>query len=213
MNQGACLDLVILVPGKDERETFDALLSSRRESIGIRKINYEILVHPRRDPGCFHEAHDVLQPYIALARYALVVFDHEGSGREEDSPQDLTENLRKRLAASGWEDRVEVLLLEPELENWVWSDSPHVDEVTGWQGQNPPLREWIRGKGWWPSTAAKPERPKEVFEEALRQVKMRRSSAIYRQLAERVSLERCSDGGFLYFKALMQHWFSREGSE
>jgi len=203
----AVLDLVMLVPGKDERETFDALLSSRRESLGIRNIRYQILVHHRRDPGCFVEAPDVLQPYVKRARFSLVILDHEGSGREDDSPEGVTSDLRKRLAQSGWGERAEVLVLRPELENWVWSDSPHVDRVTGWEGQSPPLRQWLKSRGWWPEGDLKPPRPKECFEEALRKSRVRRSSAIYRQLAEHVSLNRCSDDEFLQFKNLIGHWF------
>lgn len=209
MNEAAILDLVILVPGKDERETFDALLSSRQESLGIRDVRYQILVHPRRDPGCFHEAPDVLQPYVNLARQALVVFDHEGSGQEGRAAEDVDRDLKERLARSGWRERAEVLLLQPEMENWVWSDSPHVDHVTGWADRTPALRQWLRARGWWPEGKVKPPAPKECLQEALRQVKMRRSSAIYRQLAEEVSLERCSDDAFLFFKELMQGWFPR----
>ncbi|GIW95327.1 MAG: hypothetical protein KatS3mg110_3368 [Pirellulaceae bacterium] len=40
MKPAARLDLVLLVPGKDERECFDALLSDRAESLGIRVVQY-----------------------------------------------------------------------------------------------------------------------------------------------------------------------------
>lgn len=212
MNEAAVLDLVMLVPGKDERETFDTLLSSRQESLGIREIRYNIIVHPRRDPGCFHEAPDMLQPFVARARYALVVLDYDGSGQEHRAAPDVVRDLKERLAGSGWGKRAEVLLLEPELENWVWSDSPHVDTATGWVGRTPALQQWLRGRGWWPEGVVKPPEPKKCLEEALRQVKMRRSSAIYRQLAEEVSLERCTDAAFLFFKDLMRQWFPQRES-
>jgi hypothetical protein len=207
VTRSAPLDLVILVPGKDERETFDALLSSRRASLRIASIAYEIRVHPRRDAGCFLEAADVLQLYIRRARHALVVLDHEGSGRESDSADDVARDLHKRLADSGWGQRAEVLVLEPELENWVWSDSPHVDRVAGWEGQNPSLRDWLRSEGNWPRGASKPLRPKECFEKALEKVRTPRSSSLYRQLAEKVSLERCTDPAFLRFRELLARWF------
>lgn len=207
MNESAILDLVILVPGKDEHETFDALLSSRRHSLGIRDVRYWILVHHRRDPGCFHEAPAVLQPFQKRARRALVVFDHDGSGQEQRAAPTVVQDLKERLARSGWGERAEVLLLQPELENWVWSKSPHVDAATGWAGRTPRLRQWLRTRGWWPKEMVKPPKPKECLQEALRHVKMRRSSAIYRQLAENVSLETCSDEAFLFFRDLMRRWF------
>ena len=207
MNDTGIIDLVMLVPGKDERETFEGLLSSRRQSLDIRNLCYEILVHPRRDPGCFHEAPDILQPYQGLAQYSMVVLDHEGSGQEGRSPEDVGKDLKGRLEKSGWADRTEVLVLYPELENWVWSDSPEVDQAVGWRGRNPPLRDWLKEQGWWQQGSVKPNRPKEGLEAALREVRMRRSSSIYRNLAENVGLTRCQDQGFGAFQKTLKAWF------
>jgi hypothetical protein len=208
MNAAGNLDLIMLVPGMDERECFDALLSSRRPSLGIRAVRYKILVHTRRDSGCFHEAPAVLQPFLNRANYCLVVLDHEGSGQEKRPASDVAADLKKRLEDSGWKDRAEVLVLEPELESWVWSDSPHVDEVLGWAGHQPDLRQWLKQRGLWTQGAPKPNRPKECLEAALRQVRVIRSSAIYRELAERVGLERCKDRAFHAFKRIVQAWFA-----
>ena len=206
------LDLVILVPGKDDRETLDGLLKSRRESLGIRPVKYELLVHQHRDPGCFHEAPNVLQPFQRRARNALVMFDHEGSGLEERSRDDVIADLKGRISASGWGDRGEVILLEPELEIWVWSDSPNVDAVLGWTGHMPRLRDWMSEKGLWQTGEPKPKRPKESLIAALREVRMRRSSAIYRRLAEGVGLERCQDDEFQRLRILLRGWFPAAGS-
>ncbi len=207
MSASVNLDLVMLVPGKDERETFDELLSSRGASLGIRQLRYEILVHPRRDPGCLHEAPDILQPYQNRANRCLIVMDHQGSGQEDQPATEVMADLKGRMESSGWTGRAEVLMLQPELENWVWSDSPHVDSVMGWKERNPPLRKWLENQGVWPAGSAKPGQPKESFQAALREVRIRRSSAIYRQLAARVSLERCHDPEFLAFRRIMQEWF------
>lgn len=201
------LDLVMLVPGKDERETFAGLLSSRSKSLDIRNIAYEILVHPRRDAGCFHEAPDVLQPYQSFARYSMVVLNHEGSGQEWRPPETVANDLKRRLEISGWAGRTEALILCPEIENWVWSDSPAVDQAVGWRGRHPPLREWLVAKDWCPPGATKPKWPKECLEAALREVRMRRSSAIYRELAENVGLTRCQDQGFRAFRETIRAWF------
>jgi hypothetical protein len=97
--------------------------------------------------------------------------------------------------------------LDPELEVWVWSDSPEVDQVLGWHLANPDLRTWLRGKQYLEPTDIKPERPKEALEAALRQVRRARSSAIFRSLAEKVSVERCSDAAFGKLKATLTNWF------
>ncbi|MBI2506030.1 MAG: hypothetical protein HYW07_22680 [Candidatus Latescibacteria bacterium] len=207
MNTGFPLDLVALVPGKDEQETLEGLLSERRESLQIRTVRREILVHPRLDPGCFHEAPAVLQSYQDRAARALVLFDHEGSGQEDRSAGALAHEVESRLSESGWEDRACVLVVQPELEAWVWSDSPEVDAVLGWGGHIPQLRPWLAAQGFWPQGQAKPLRPKESFLAALREVHTRRSSAIFRQLAEKVGLERCQDRTFAELKKILKSWF------
>jgi hypothetical protein len=208
MNAAGNLDLIMLVPGKDEHECFDALLSSRRQSLGIRVVRYQILVHPRRDSGCFQEAPVVLQPFLNRANACLVVLDHEGSGQEGRPASDVGDDLKQRLKDSGWKDRAEVLVLEPELESWVWSDSPHVDEILGWAERQPDVRQWLKKRGLWTQGDLKPARPKECLQAALRQVSVRRSSAIYRELAKRVGLERCQDPAFHAFKRIVQAWFA-----
>lgn len=210
MNGGPALDLVILVSGADEREVLDELLSARRPSLRIRPIRFRIVKHPRRDPGCFQEAPQLLQPFQAQATHALVILDHEGSGQENRAADEVVADLRDRLARSGWGDRAEVLLLQPELEVWIWSDSPWVDRVLGWEGREPSLRQWLLRQGLWQASAAKPPRPKESLQAALRESTMRRSAAIYRELAAKVSLDRCSDTSFVRLQVILRNWFAHE---
>jgi len=201
-------DLIILVPGHDDREAIDGLLEYRCESIGISPIRHKFIVHPRRDPGCFNEAAEMLQPYIRNARYALVIFDHEGSGQETKSRQEISRELEILLSRHGWENRIKVIVIEPELENWIWSDSPRVDEVLGWHGHDPPLRNWLHNNGLLPNGQLKPPKPKEAFRKALRESRIHPSSALFADLAERVSLERCQDSAFNELKNVLKSWFS-----
>jgi len=210
MNNRYPLDLIVLVPGKDEKETIDALLTDRQKSLGIRKIAFEIKVHPRRDPGCRTEAPDILQPYINRAAYALVIFDHEGCGREESSAQEVADELKIKLAKKGWHERNNVLVIEPELEAWVWNNSPHVDEVLGWTGRRPNLRSWLANESFWPDKELKPPRPKEALKRVLYETRTHFSASIFRQLAQDVSLEGCRDRVFNELKTTFKTWFSAE---
>jgi hypothetical protein len=201
------LDLVVLVPGKDERETLDGLLS-RHSALGIRPLDYRILdPHPRRDPGCFHEAPQDLQPFLLKAQHALVMFDREGSGQEQRSAGEIARDVEGRLRGAGWDDRARALVLDPELEIWVWSDSPHVEKVLGWGDRSPGLREWLREAGLLNTQQIKPDRPKECFDAAIRQARVQRSSALFRRLAEQVSLSRCQDPCFTALRAILTEWF------
>ena len=138
----------------------------------------------------------------------LLIFDHEGSGREQEQPEDLQESLNEDFTRSAWGDRAKAIVLSPELEVWIWSDSPHVEAVTGWKDRQPSLRHWLTDQGWLRENEVKPVRPKEAFQAALREARRPRSSSLYQQIAEEVSLRRCKDRSFLEFKDVLRSWFS-----
>ena len=75
------------------------------------------------------------------------MFDHEGSGREQTGVQQLQEILAAEFRRTHWEDHARAIVLSPELENWIWTDSPHVDAVIGWKHSEPSLRPWLIGQG------------------------------------------------------------------
>ena len=167
------------------------------------------LVHPRRDPGCYHEAHEFLRPFRESYRHALVAFDRAWEGAPAQDALDLERDVRQRLGGDGWAD---VVVIEPELEAWVWSDSPHVDECLGWRDRNPDLRSWLQQQALWTEGHAKPTDPKAAVARALRTVNLPRSSAIYGNLARRVSVERCADASFARVRARLGEWFPQEAT-
>ena len=99
-------DLVLLTADKNIEHGLRGLLS-RPEALGIRAIASKIYVHPQRDPACARKAHEFLRQFADDYHHALVVFDHEGCGREERAPTQLEEDVRQQLAANGWEDRAQ----------------------------------------------------------------------------------------------------------
>lgn len=139
----------------------------------------------------------------------LVMFDHAGCGREHTPASELAGEIRGRLESNGWSGRAEVIVLAPELEVWVWSNSPHVEVCLGWANQQPPLSTWLREKGRWPENAPKPPHPKEALVAALYQVRKPRSAAIYGQLARQVSLHGHTEPSFVRFVTTLQRWFAQ----
>jgi hypothetical protein len=199
-------DLVALVPGADEKATLEALLSHRQASLGIRQLRCRVLKHHRRDPGCFHEAPDVLRGYARLASHALVLLDREGSGQEHLGREEIAADLRHRLTINGWNDRAAAIVVDPELEVWVWSDSPWVENVLGWKQSGSRIRQWLIDRGW-PADRPKPTRPKECLEAVLRQTTRRFSSSIFGELAQSVGLEDCTDPAFVDLRSVLRAWF------
>lgn len=202
-------DLIVLVADKQTEATIDSLLRHRHRSLAIRTVDFEILVHPRKDPGCLLDAERFLRPFQSRFDRCLVVFDHEGCGQESRDAESLMQDLESKLSGGGWTpDRARSVILQPELEIWVWSDSSEVDRICGWEGREPGLREWLVANGWCDQTVSKPARPKEALRSALREVQQTPSSALFREMAKVVGLNRCNDSAFNKLKSTLRQWFS-----
>jgi hypothetical protein len=199
-------DLVILAADKDLEFSLKGLLG-RPEALGICPVNADIYVEPDHDPACALRGVEFLRNFQDQYRYALLMFDHEGSGKETAARKAIQAELNSALTVSGWGDRAEVIVLEPELEAWVWSDSLHVDDVAGWKDRDPKLRPWLVEQGWLNEGETKPSRPKEAFEAALRAARKPRSASLYKKLADNVGVRRCTDVSFGEFVAILRKWF------
>ena len=204
-------DLVVLAADKDLEHALRGLLA-RSEALGIRPIAFDVFVHPRHDAACARQGVAFLANLSGRYDHGLLMFDHEGSGKEKQPPQTVQRSLDKELAATTWGDRARSIVLAPELEAWVWSDSPHVDDVAGWKTRHPPLRRWLNEQDWLDGRAPKPSRPKEAFHAALHEARVARSASLYRRLAERVSVQRCTDRAFQEFRSTLQRWFPPQRS-
>ena len=126
-------DLIVLVADKDMEQAILAILS-RPKSLVMRQISFQVLVDStEHDPGCFHRSHELLRSQQARFSHALVVFDLHGCGQESQSREQLETTVEGRLGSSGW-THAACICIDPELENWVWIDSPHVANRLGWSG-------------------------------------------------------------------------------
>ncbi len=199
-------DLVVLVADRNIEYAMKGLLS-RSEAIDIREITYDIHVHPEHDTGCLLHGCEFLRPFVNGYLHALIIFDHDGCGQEIMIRTDLENDIERQLSGSGWDNRAAAIVIDPELEIWVWSDSPHVESILGWAGRQPDLRTWLGEKGYFAEEQIKPSQPKNAMETALRMVQKPRSSSIFLQLAQNVSVNRCRDQAFLKFKNTLRTWF------
>jgi hypothetical protein len=207
INEPAKRDLLVLVADRNMEMAVRGVLA-RTKSLGIRQVTADVRRHPDHDCGCRQGGVEFLSVFIGQYQHALLVFDREGCGQDEDPSEQIESELQGALAGTGWGDRAAVIVPDPELEIWVWSDSPHVETELGWFGRQPSLREWLCEKGFLEVGQVKPARPKEALEAALRAVGKSRSSALFAALAERVSVRKCGDRAFLKLKTTLRYWFS-----
>lgn len=171
-----------------------------------RAFSFDIFIHPLHDAGCRTTGHEYLRPFEKLYKYCLMIFDFEGCGAEDRLPSEIVADLEEKLAKNGWDKRSKVIIIEPELENWIWVASPHLATETNWQSLEE-LENWLIESGLKRTNDDKPKRPKEAFEAALRKSKKRRSSAIYEDIAKKASFKKCNDSNFAIFLNQIKEWF------
>ena len=203
------IDLLCLVADKNMEAAVSALLD-RPQSIGMRPVTHRILTHPERDPGCFHRGPEFLRPFRSQAHHALIILDYAWDGNPAATAFDLETALEKRLGQAGMREWAKAVVIAPELEAWVFAQSPHVPRILGLAGTTDALRRELEDRGWWSRGEAKPQDPKVAMEWILRQTRQPRSSAIYRRLATKVGTASCTDRAFVRLRSHLQGWFPPE---
>lgn len=178
-------------------------------SLGIQHFTFDrtrdTLVASGNDPDVYTRAHELLRSYRRTHRFAVIVLDNDWDG--SPGVEMIQNNIQENMTGSGWRrDRFEVVVIDPELENWIWQDSPHVTSAFRFT-QHSSLRQWLGEQGLWDAGAAKPADPKRAVDVTLRTARVPRSAAIYRQITSRISIQGCTDPAFHRLRDALQRWF------
>lgn len=197
-------DLVLLVADKNMQFALKGILA-RPEALGIRMIDFEFRTHMGRDGGARTSGPETLAMERGRFSHAVLMFDLEGSGADTDDALALEHELDSRLARQ-WSDCGKAIVIAPELDVWVWGADNALREVLDWPLDGP-IREWLMAKGYTFCSNGKPARPKEALEALVPVHRQPRSSALYEQIASRISLKRCHDGAFIRLRDQLQAWF------
>lgn len=189
-----------------EREAVEKRLGCGEISIDPVQDIFRDRLHT--DGGVHRRAHEILRPYIRTHRRAMVVLDQQfGAERPADQVRfEILDNLRR----NGWPDRCEVVVIDPELEVWLWQDSPHVARAVGHQGIQS-LREHLAGVGDWPENLDKPKEPKGTLHRLVRENRVGVATGVYCNIAKQVSVKGCVDESFQRFLMALRDWFPAEG--
>ena len=198
-------DLYVLVADADMLQTILKILA-RPGSLGIHPIEYDVERHLQRDPGCRRQPLRYLRSVLSNYKYALVVFDRDGCG-DSASREEIQRTVELEMARNGWDGRSKAIVIEPELETWVWNGSDEVSGILGWDSNYGGLKAWLAGKGLFPDGATKPPDPKKAMKEALREKKQRASPALFHLLAGSSPLQGCNCPAFSELRDTLQAWF------
>lgn len=166
----------------------------------------------QNDPGVYTRADALMQPFAQEYARAVVIVDEAWEGSPGAAA--IEGRLREHLTAAGWPpERALPLVVSPEADIWLWSDSLHTATALGWASWDT-LRPALEKEGLLAPDWAKPARPKEAAEWALRRGAKRipRSSKLYREVSGNASVRRCQDPAFMAFLAQLQIWFPSEGA-
>jgi hypothetical protein len=133
--------------------------------------------------------------------------DRHGCGKEPLPREQIETQIEQRLRANGWPDRSAAVVLDPELEAWVWGDWQSVADFIRWPGSGADLRNWLIGEQFLRPDQSKPRNPKEALQAAMKRVRIPFSGAIHQGLGERAAFAACTDPAFLKLVATLREWF------
>jgi hypothetical protein len=211
-------DCVFLLADKNIRASFEGFFSRHgfHNSLGCDQINIDpsqdlIVAAGDNDPGIYTRAHELLRPFLTTHRRAVVVLDAEWEG--SPGAVSIRSHIESMLQVNGWEaDRCVVIVIDPELENWIWQRSIHVARQIGFDSTDEMYTDTDLRLAW-PDEQYKPTNPKEALEAILRKKRIPRSSAIYRNITAQVSVSDCRDNAFIQLIEKLREWFPLDSDE
>jgi hypothetical protein len=212
-------DLLFMVADTNMREALSGFLERQavHQIIGCRAIDFDArrdikVAKGQNDPGLFTRANELLRPFSRAYCHAVVVVDEEWDGSPGAAV--IQSQLDGHLTDVGWgpPDGLS-LVVQPEVDNWLWSESPHSATALGWRSWEE-LRPALQRNGWLEGEASKPARPREAAEWALRHGagNAKRSASLYRKVAGSVSVRRCVDPAVDVLLNALRRWFPAEGA-
>lgn len=200
-------DLYVVVADKQMEFALHGAFA-RYQSLGTRKFSYEIDVHSGRDGGVRTSGANLLSLGREQVQHGMLMLDWEGSGASEPTPLDLEATLDAQLNVL-WGTDAKSIVIEPELETWMWGNDNMMREVLNWSASSG-IRDWLGRQGFSFDEHGKPDRPKEAMEEAARIARLPRSAALFRTIASKISMRHCTDPSFARLRSTLQMWFSPE---
>jgi hypothetical protein len=180
-------DLFVLTADADMQAVFRAVLD-RSDALGIRRISFEVDRHPNRDSGAFTDGPELLRTKPKSDfRHFIVAFDHHGSGCNSE-PDDCARTVQDRLDSFTFKDYSMVVVIAPELEEWLWC---HPSAIGNAQELG--------------AIADPKERLHQVF---LRRDKRKPRPRDYEAISTRADLQAWSSSpSFRVLKETLQNWF------
>lgn len=205
------VDVIVLVADKDLEEAAAALLR-RTDDLDLGSFRFEVRRHPNHDGGCRTGAANFLRPFLRRYRRSLVLFDRDGCGSNLPRAE-IQGHVEADLSRNGWADRTKAIVIDPELEAWVWGDLVQTSRILGWKEDAAGLRRCLRSRNLWERRSTKPSDPKTAMRTAMERAprgrRRKRSARLFAEIAGSVAVDDCRDAAFNELKQTLRAWFPR----
>ena len=207
-SQNGAKDLVILTADSQMQSVVETLMLHRRQSLGISDLSFDVRRHPQQDSGCRTASQAILNPLRDTHRRAMVIYDRHGSGGGDATATELERDLELQYERAGWgSGQVACVVIDPELDVWVFGASPpRLRQAFDWS-QPMPIPQWLESNGYMQPGTGKPDNPKGAVDAILSLQRRQRSAKLYADLARTTGLARCQDRAFQKFRSTLQRWF------
>lgn len=203
-------DLLLYVADADAQAFMNSLLN-KPLALGILQITFDIERHPQRDSGMVQSGSELARMKKGKYQKALLIWDYHGSGRDHrQSPEQIRDEIQKKLDSYTWRENSSVTIFVPELEQWLWYSENALISHCGISADQ--LNTWLvdcYDKLGRAIDVLKAEQPKELFEyvmrERLRRTISPRDFAEIGKLASVNGLMACES--FRSVVDVLQTWF------
>lgn len=205
-------DLLVYTADADAMAFMRSLLK-RPQALGIRDLVFESERHPQRDCGMVQSAAELVRMKKGQYDKVLLMWDHHGSGREHRQPaHEVAAEVQNKLDTYTWRNNSAVMVLIPELEQWLWFCEQAVANHYGISPNT--LQDWIKLRSDQvesPADELRRDKPKELFEFIVREkIKRTISPRDFEGIGAKISvpaLERCQT--FSFITGTLRKWFAR----
>lgn len=164
------------------------------------------------DGGVWKHAHANLQLFKDKYRHAVIVLDaafepHPGAAV-------LRDDISRRMIASGWaNDRFSVIVIQPELEAWLWAPNLNVALAFGYANFDQ-LRGALEAEALWNAGEPKPHDLKGARDHAAKHGGKKTGGPIFKNVFGNISrraLDLCTEPGFEALRISVRTWFPSGG--
>lgn len=194
------------------RDNWHFALDCRRFEIDPKSEADFYRVPGHTDGGIWRHAAENLRPFLDQYEHAVIVLDADFE--PHPGADVLREDISAAMVQAGWPlERFAVVVIEPELEAWLWAPNLNVARAFGHEDFEQ-MRATLEREGLWNPGEAKPHDLKAARDRAARLGGKKLGGPIFKgvfSVISRAAFNQCVEPGFITLRTALQTWFPADG--